>query len=239
MGGVKAGEQTGTNRRVEHKQGELSGIISARGLGLVLAVVLVGVAITPAASADTSSKTVCIGDSEHVDPPTVGGAGCANDWIETRTDKCTVDASDGLRDCVIEGRLGVTVHGLETCGRSTSSWFEKAAEECVDLADGSSDSETTAWEEIAKVKNVSDDGTVVTVPVKACVSPQHPEAEAYCDSYTHRHRIPATADASATEPATDDPVEASSVALDEATTVSRPRLAAPVPVQVLAGASSG
>lgn len=181
-----------TNPRTPIDHATPATVLPARALGLALAVLLIGVALTPAAAADTSSKRLCIGDTEHSTSPLEAGPGCANGWIETRTKTCTTK-DDGLRDCVIEGRLGVTVDGFKTCGSSENPLHPDPALICVSVTHviPNEASNQTAWADLKTVPDVPLGGTTVEFTAETCVWADHSDnvGGEYCETYPHEHEI--------------------------------------------------
>lgn len=192
----------GTDRRTTRTPVKGTRTGPRRAAVLVLGLLLFTVALAPAASADMSSKTVCLGDSENTgERRNMTGAGCAEGWIETRTKQCK-DNSDDTRDCIIEGWLGVEVTGAQSCGNSASSWFTNTASACVnvDQTVKGDDTDRTEWEDIATIKNVPPKGMPVEIPAETCGWVDRAElATLECESYTHVHEIDASSTASAFE----------------------------------------
>lgn len=191
----------GTDQRTTRTTAATTRAGPRRAAVLVLGLLLFTVALAPAASADTSSKIVCLGDTDHTgERPAEAGTGCAEGWIHTR-DSCTTQA-DNTRDCTIEGRLKVTVRGAQSCGSSSSSWFTNMAAACVNLDQTieGEDSHVTNWETIATIENVPPKGMTVEIPAETCAWTDRTDvALTSCDPYTHEHRIDAISDAGGLE----------------------------------------
>lgn len=154
---------------------------STRALGIALALALVGVALTPTVAAETSSRTVCLGDTGQTDSPLDAGTGCATGTIQTDA-ACSGSANN--YDCKLLGRLFVDVEGPQTCGTTNSSWFGDAALTCVDVIDSlqPSTSDATDWEVIATYDDVPPEGITVEVPWDVCVwADRSDPAQTFCD----------------------------------------------------------